>query len=69
MPVVLPRVPAPDRCCAHTYGAVGSEKDLQRRGLVNGGLLDPYKARVLLRLLLAGGADRAEIVAAFARHG
>ncbi|MGW2857893.1 hypothetical protein ACWDAZ_40985 [Streptomyces sp. NPDC001215] len=42
---------------------------LQRRGLVNGGLLDPYKARVLLRLLLALGADRTAVTDAFALHG
>ncbi|WP_433553229.1 hypothetical protein ACQP08_08000 [Micromonospora zamorensis] len=47
---------------------MGSETDLQRRGLLNGGLLDPYKARVLLRLLLAGGADSDEVNAALARH-
>ncbi|SCL50659.1 hypothetical protein GA0070606_1670 [Micromonospora citrea] len=35
----------------------------------DGGLLDPYKAKVLLRLLLAAGAGRAEIAAALARHG
>lgn len=46
----------------------GSETDLQRRGLLNGGLLDSYKALVLLRLLLAGGADSDEVSAALARH-
>ncbi|SCL21997.1 L-asparaginase [Micromonospora rhizosphaerae] len=69
MPVVLTSRTGAGAVLRHTYGAVGSEADLQRRGLVNGGLLDPYKALVLLRLLLATGADRAEIAAAFARHG
>jgi L-asparaginase len=50
----------------NTYGFAGSERDLTRRGLIGAGLLDPYKARVLLRLLLAGGADTARIRAAFA---
>jgi L-asparaginase len=52
-----------------TYGAVGLERDLLRRGLINGGFLHPYQARVLLRLLLASGADRDEVAAAFAEFG
>ncbi len=52
-----------------TYSAPGSETDLQQRGLINGGLLDPYKARVLLRLLLAAGAEHDDVTAAFAEHG
>ncbi|MFB9833066.1 asparaginase [Actinoallomurus acaciae] len=69
MPVVLTSRIGSGSVLRHTYGAIGSETDLQRRGLINGGLLDPYKARILLRLLLAGGADRETITAAFAEHG
>lgn len=69
MPVVLTSRIGNGSVLQRTYGATGSETDLLRRGLVNGGLLDPYKARILLRLLLAGGADRAAISAAFAEHG
>ena len=39
--------------------------DLLQRGLIDGGFLDPYKARVLLRLLLATDDD---IAAAFAQY-
>ncbi|MET7967372.1 asparaginase [Micromonospora sp. NPDC005305] len=69
MPVVLASRTGAGSVLRNTYGAVGSETDLRRRGLVRGGLLDPYKAKVLLRLLLASGADRPAVTEAFARHG
>jgi L-asparaginase/Glu-tRNA(Gln) amidotransferase subunit D len=51
-----------------TYGAPGSETDLAARGLLDGGLLAPVKARVLLRLLVAAGADRDAVAARVAAH-
>lgn len=69
MPVVLTSRTGGGPVLRHTYGSPGSETDLQRRGLINGELIDPYKARILLRLLLAGGADHATVTAVFAELG
>lgn len=65
MPVVLASRAGTGPVLRQTYGFAGSETDLAKRGLIGAGLLDPYKARVLLRLLIAGGASRDEIAAAF----
>ncbi len=69
MPVVLTSRTGAGSVLAATYGAVGAERDLQERGLVNGGFVHPYKARILLRLLVAQGASARAIAGAFAELG
>ncbi len=69
MPVVLTSRTGAGPVLSATYGAIGSERDLQKLGLINGGFAHPYQARVLLRLLAAQGASVSAIADAFAELG
>lgn len=68
MPVVLASRAGGGEVLRETYGFPGSERDLIGRGLVPSGSLDGRKARILLSLLLGGGADQAAVASAFSHR-
>ena len=67
IPVVLASRTSGGEVLQETYGFPGSERDLLSHGLIPAGFLDGPKARILLTLLLANGADLDGTKTAFQR--
>ncbi len=65
MPVVLASRTGGGEILQVTYEFPGSERDLLSRGLIPAGFLDGLKARVLLSLLLATGANLGRVLKTF----
>jgi len=66
MPVVLASNTGAGPVLERSYGYPGAEIDLIVRGLIPAGLYSPEKARLILSLMLAAGAERGDIAKALA---
>jgi L-asparaginase len=69
IPVVLASRTGSGELLRTTYGFPGAEQDLLANGLISAEFLDAPKARILLSLVLANGADIGGVRAAFRRVG
>ena len=69
MPVILASRTGSGEILRRTYGFPGSEEDLLQRGLIPAGALNGAKARALLSLALATGAQPADVTQAFHAFG
>lgn len=67
IPVVIASRTGAGELYESTYAFPGSEKDLLGRGILSAGALDGLKARLLLTLLIAEGADHTAIRDRFSR--
>jgi L-asparaginase len=65
IPVVLASRTGSGAILTHTYGFPGSEKDLLEAGVIPAGSLHPLKARLLLSMLIATGADSVTVRSQF----
>ncbi len=61
LPIVISTRVLGSHVLRSTYGFVGSEIDLKRRGIMLGGWLTSGKLQLMLAFLLAAGADRQQI--------
>lgn len=61
LPIVISTRVLGSHVLRNTYGFVGSEIDLQRRGIMLGGWLTSGKLQLMLGFLLALGSDRPQI--------
>jgi len=68
LPVVFASRTGAGELYESTYGFPGSERDLLAHGLLNSGMLDGLKSRLLLTILLATGATRDEITQRFQQY-
>lgn len=69
LPVILASRTGTGEILRSTYGFLGSEIDLQRRGAIRAGWLDGVKARVLLALALRRRGDQDAVRQLFAPWG